>query len=583
MLGKDYGGERKIFSSHTRWSRILMLAAAALAIEVAFTVETGYGIPTLLRGGLEEEYTSIMWAFSPILGIFFQSYIGSASDRCRSRWGRRRPFIFAGGLAVCFSLTLFAYGRPISATLFQGNKFFATLVLFVLMDFSLDQFEPPVRMYLLDVVSPEDSDKANNVYSAMMAFGSFIGSLICAVDWGSLRITGVRSEDDTVKYTDLDYQVKVVFGITLVVFITCLVITLCSIPERRHSVNAFADQPKVLKPNLLEEFRELGSQTDNQFEDFETIPLKVVSEGVKNGILNEDANPQRLSENDHDDGRIQQEGHFNPLEDESEDESEDDSQNGCCNFEDICESFYSSREFVKYISYPTLVLWLTEFFDWFVYVSVNIYFTDYVGKMVYGGSPTATDGDRAYLYSEGVRIAMWFGALEDILIFGYLLVLKRVSDYVGHRTLFLGGHIIVLLAVFIAIFEHSVYTMLLLSISGAISISHLMSIPYALFPFYRVSCVLQCLSNTELYTIYVMLYKSAIYIICCAHCASQYLRASCRYNIQKSFCLDKHKLQRQSGLLHIMQNFSCTNDTTALCIASSLLLAIFFFFQSSNV
>ena len=511
MLGKDYGGERKIFSSHTRWSRILMLAAAALAIEVAFTVETGYGIPTLLRGGLEEEYTSIMWAFSPILGIFFQSYIGSASDRCRSRWGRRRPFIFAGGLAVCFSLTLFAYGRPISATLFQGNKFFATLVLFVLMDFSLDQFEPPVRMYLLDVVSPEDNEKANNIYSAMMAFGSFIGSLICAVDWGSLRITGVRSEDDTVKYTDLDYQVKVVFGITLVVFITCLVITLCSIPERRHSVNAFADQPKVLKPNLLEEFRELGSQTDNQFEDFETIPLKVVSEGVKNGILNEDANPLRLSENDHDDGRIQQEEHFNPLEDESEDESEDDSQNGCCNFEDICESFYSSREFVKYISYPTLILWLTEFFDWFVYVSVNIYFTDYVGKMVYGGSPTATDGDRASLYSEGVRIAMWFGALEDILIFGYLLVLKRVSDYVGHRTLFLGGHIIVLLAVFIAIFEHSVYTMLLLSISGAISISHLMSIPYALFPFYRVSCVLQYWSNTE---IYIMLYKRTIFMLC---------------------------------------------------------------------
>ena len=204
MLGKDYGGERKNFS-RIRWSRILMLAAAALGIEVAFTVETGYAIPTLLRGGLHEEYTSIMWAFSPILGIFFQSYIGSASDRCRSKWGRRRPFILAGGLAVCFGLTLFAYGRPISATLFYGNKFLAMLVVFVVMDFFLDQFEPPVRMYLLDVVSPEDSDKANNVYSAMMAFGSFIGSLICAVDWGGLSIIGVgdRSWSSSLNYTGI--------------------------------------------------------------------------------------------------------------------------------------------------------------------------------------------------------------------------------------------------------------------------------------------------------------------------------------------------------------------------------------------
>ena len=493
MLGENYGGE----GNHTRWSRILMLGAAALAVEVAFSVEAGYAIPTVLKSGMPKGYTSIMWAFSPILGIFFQSYIGSASDRCRSKWGRRRPFILAGGLAVCFGLTLFAYGRPISTTLFHGNKFLATFVIFVLMDFSLDQFEPPVRMYLYDVVSSEDSDKANNVYSAMMAFGSFIGSLLCAVNWRTMSITGIRSEDDIAEYTDLDFQVEVVFGITLVVFVICLVITLCSFKEKRHSVNVVAQE---LKPNLMEEFQELGSQTDDS-DGFETSP-EVVSEGEKNGngILNENANPQQLNKIVHAyaDDRIQQQGRFSPL--------EIDSQDGCCNFEDICESFYSSREFVKYISYPTLLLWLTEFFGWFVYVCVNIYFTDFVGEVIYGGSPTATDGELASLYSEGVRIAMWFGAFEDIFIFVYLLVVKWVSDYVGHRILFLGGHIFLLLTLFLAIFEHSLFTMFLLSVSGAIFISHLMSIPYALFSFYMVSRVLGYLTSTEIYIIFVMLH-----------------------------------------------------------------------------
>ena len=523
MLAKSYGGER----NHTRWSHILMLAAAALAVEVAFTVETGYAIPTVLKGGMPEGYTSIMWAFSPILGVFFQSYIGSASDRCRSKWGRRRPFILAGGLAVCFSLTLFAYGRPILATLFHGNKLLATLVSFALMDFFLDQFEPPVRMYLLDVVSPEDSDKANNVYSAMMAFGSFIGSLICAVDWGSLSITGVggrswssslnytgiKSENNTTQSTDLDLQVEVVFGITLVVFIICLVITLCSFQERRHSIN---DHPKELKPNLLEEFRELGSQTDD-FEDFETMSPEVVSEGGKNGILNGHANPQRLNGivRPHADGRIQRQGRFNPL--------QINSQNGCCNFEDICESFYSSREFLKYISYPTLLLWLTEFFGWFVYVCVNIYFTDYVGEVIYGGSPTATDGELASLYSEGVRIASWFRAFEDILIFVYLLVVKWISDYVGHRTLFLGGHIFQFLTLFITIFQHSIFTMFLLTISVSIFVANLMSIPYALIPFYKVSRVLLVQSAYKTYLNLVGHFKNAELLVQDKHSVQYYL------------------------------------------------------------
>ena len=270
------------------------------------------------------------------------------------------------------------------------------------------------------------------------------------------------------------------FGITLVVFVICLVITLCSFQEKRYSVNVVGDHREELKLNLLEEFQELGSQTED-FEDFETMSLEDVSEGGKNGILNGHANPQRLNGIVHAyaDGKIQRYGRFSPL--------QIDSQNGCCNFEDICESFYSSREFLKYISYPTLLLWLTEFFGWFVYVGVNIYFTDFVGEVIYGGSPTATDGEPASLYSEGVRIASWFRAFEDILIFVYLLVVKWISDYVGYRTLFLGGHIFQFLVLFIAIFEHSIFTMFLLSTSVSIFVANLMSIPYALIPFYKVS------------------------------------------------------------------------------------------------
>jgi len=96
----------------------------------------------------------------------------------------------------------------------------------------------------------------------------------------------------------------------------------------------------------------------------------------------------------------------------------------------ISESFYSIREFLRYVSYPTLLLWLTTFLGWFVYINMNIYFTDYVGEVVYGGSPTAADYELASLYNRGVRMAALCRAVEDIVIFVYSLMLKWVSD--GH-------------------------------------------------------------------------------------------------------------------------------------------------------
>ena len=455
--------------SKTRWTRILMLATGALAIEVALTVVTGYAIPTLLKGGLQEGYTSIMWAFSPILGIFFQGYLGSASDRCKSSWGRRRPFILVLGLAVCFSLALFAYGRSIPERLFHGSDMsvlLSTVAIFVVMDFSLDQFEAPVRMYLLDSVSAADSDKANYIYSAMMALGSFTGSLISAVDWESLRITGVEHEKDIYQSTDLDFQVKVVFGITLIVFVVCLVVTLCSVQEKKYSYRSVV--------------QELGSPLDD-LADSKSTQLSVDhvprtgSEEIKNGA---DVQLTNGILHPHADGRIQP-GHLSP--------SQNDPQTGCCSFKGISESLHGLREFLRCVSSPTLLLWLTTFLGWFVYINMNIYFTDYVGEVVYGGSPTATEYELASLYNRGVRMAALCRAVEDSVIFVYSLVLKVVSDYVGHRTLLIGGHILHLLALTVAIFEHSLFTMFLVSITCAIFVANLMSIPYALIPYYNVS------------------------------------------------------------------------------------------------
>ena len=63
--------------------------------------------------GLPEQYYSLTWFLSPILGLIFTPLIGSASDRCTLSWGRRRPFIRALCVGVLFGVALFLNGSAI--------------------------------------------------------------------------------------------------------------------------------------------------------------------------------------------------------------------------------------------------------------------------------------------------------------------------------------------------------------------------------------------------------------------------------------------------------------------------------------
>lgn len=82
-----------------------------------------------LCAGLPEQYYSLTWFLSPVLGLMFTPLIGSASDRCTLRWGRRRPFILALCIGTLIGVALFLNGSLIgeSAVLLQRTGgFFVT-------------------------------------------------------------------------------------------------------------------------------------------------------------------------------------------------------------------------------------------------------------------------------------------------------------------------------------------------------------------------------------------------------------------------------------------------------------------------
>lgn len=80
------------FRRKTR-KELVRISAAVMGIEFSYAGETAFVSPTLLKIGVAHQHMTLVWALSPLVGFFLTPILGSLSDRCRSIYGRRRPFI----------------------------------------------------------------------------------------------------------------------------------------------------------------------------------------------------------------------------------------------------------------------------------------------------------------------------------------------------------------------------------------------------------------------------------------------------------------------------------------------------------
>lgn len=55
----------------------------------------------------------MVWLAGPLSGLLVQPLIGAFSDKCTSRFGKRRPYIFVAGILTCLSMLGVAYARDI--------------------------------------------------------------------------------------------------------------------------------------------------------------------------------------------------------------------------------------------------------------------------------------------------------------------------------------------------------------------------------------------------------------------------------------------------------------------------------------
>jgi maltose/moltooligosaccharide transporter len=136
-------------------------------IQLAFGLQNANISRIFQTLGSDVESLAFLWMAGPVTGLLVQPLIGYFSDRGWSRFGRRRPYFFAG--ALCCGAALF--GMPYASALL-----IAAVCLWVI-DASLNVAMEPFRAFVADMLSPSQHASGYAFQTAFIGAGAVLGSL----------------------------------------------------------------------------------------------------------------------------------------------------------------------------------------------------------------------------------------------------------------------------------------------------------------------------------------------------------------------------------------------------------------------
>uniref|UniRef100_A0A665UQH7 Proton-associated sugar transporter A n=1 Tax=Echeneis naucrates TaxID=173247 RepID=A0A665UQH7_ECHNA len=407
------------------FQELLFNGCILFGIEFSYAMETAYVTPVLLQMGLPDQFYSLVWFISPILGFLVQPLIGAWSDRCTSRFGRRRPFIFALAIGALIGLTLVLNGRDIGGVLADtasNHKWGIVLTVcgVVLMDFSADSADNPSHAYMMDVCSPEDQDRGLNIHALLAGLGGGFGYIVGGINW-----------DQTQFGRSMGGQLRVIYLFTSITLVIATAMTLMSIPER--------PLPKS-QPNKNSSKNNLKSPSLPLPPSPPVPPGSALGENVETG---ESQMSMKL----------------------------------------LCIAIYRMPPSLR-------SLCTNHFLGWLSFEGMLLFYTDFMGEVVFKGDPKAPHDSEAYQrYNAGVSMGCWgmciyaFSALYiGSLCFSFTLpaILEKLEERFSLRTLYFFAYLAFGLGTGLATLSTNLYVVLSLCVTYGVLFSSLCTLPYSL-------------------------------------------------------------------------------------------------------
>ena len=464
--------------------QVLLLNAIVCGLEFCASAAFTYIPPMLLKAGLAEEHMSIVLGIGPLIGFFAVPMIGRWSDRCRSPYGRRRPFILGLSLALILSLFIIPYGERLSVVIFGESNIsihLGTIFLIVgsvMLDFTSQACLTPCEALLSDASKTNNQqERCFTVYSIMVSLGGCIGYLITAIDWSDMYISVVFGG-----------QEQTAFSLLIILFTFMLIVTLI-VAQENPLPNSTEDNADT---DLLDKIQQVIGNKDPMVltilppdPGYESDVNNSSPEGSEqNGLISLSTRPDSVSYYHH--LRWPQRllrcirtptSHWTITNIDSF-------------IHLLCLRMYALMpDFIQAYFYVPAVLKrlaLANFFSWAAVMGFNLFFTDFVGQAVYGGNPNApADSPLQGLYDEGVRMGSWGLLLHCITSAVYATCIGHLITRFGSRHTYFIGIFTFSMAMAVMVISRNVYVVITMAACTGFGYATMTTVPFLLVTAYH--------------------------------------------------------------------------------------------------
>ncbi|MCL2030632.1 MAG: MFS transporter [Oscillospiraceae bacterium] len=144
--------------------KTLLLSFGFFASSIAWSVYNAY-VPQLLEGFISSTMLiGLVMTIDNVFGVIFQPVFGRMSDKTRTRFGRRMPFIFIG-LPICAAaFTLIPH----------MDNLWSLMAVLIIFTFVMSAWRSPVVALMPDITPGPLRSQANGIVNLMGGVGSLV-------------------------------------------------------------------------------------------------------------------------------------------------------------------------------------------------------------------------------------------------------------------------------------------------------------------------------------------------------------------------------------------------------------------------
>ena len=135
-------------------------------IQIGFALQNANMSRIFQSLGESVDDLAVLWIAAPLTGLIVQPIIGHYSDRTWGRFGRRRPYFFAGSLLAALAL----FAMP------NAPALWAAAMLLWMLDASLNVSMEPFRAFVGDMLDKQQHTAGYAIQTAFIGAGAVVGS-----------------------------------------------------------------------------------------------------------------------------------------------------------------------------------------------------------------------------------------------------------------------------------------------------------------------------------------------------------------------------------------------------------------------